>query len=106
MPVERPAGSGDGPFVPQSLNEWGAKSSVAYTTLLNLSYEWWNPGVTRMQLRDGPTADGRRWVDCEFASRRSRRCPMGRTASRAGELAGWAARDPALPAATRPGPPR
>ncbi len=51
--VDLPPGSGDGPFVPQSLSEWGAKSSVAYTTLLNLSYEWWNPGVTRMRTPSG-----------------------------------------------------
>ena len=45
--VDLPPGSGPGPKAPPTLGWWGAKSATAYNTLLNMSYRWFNPGVTR-----------------------------------------------------------
>lgn len=44
--VELPPGSGSGPIVSPNLHLYG-NSAVAYRALLNLSYRWFDPGVTR-----------------------------------------------------------
>ena len=49
--VDLPPGAEAGPIVPPSLNTWGAKSAPGYRALLNLSYNWYRPGVTRIPAR-------------------------------------------------------
>ena len=44
--VDLPAGSGKGPQVSDNLRHWGVKSATAYRLLINLAYQWYDPGVT------------------------------------------------------------
>ena len=45
--VDLPPGSGNGPQVSDNLRLWGVKSAPAYRLLINLAYQWHNPGVTK-----------------------------------------------------------
>ena len=42
--VHLPAGSGNGPQLPDTLRYWGNTSASAYRALINLSFHWHNPG--------------------------------------------------------------
>lgn len=55
--VDLPPGSGIGPQVSDNLRYWGVKSAAAYRALLNLAYQWFEPGRTHF-----PTGRGRRQV--------------------------------------------
>ena len=60
--VDLPPGSEFGPQVPDSLPAWGAKSAVAYRTLLNLAYWWHNPGVTVRPIAKRTDRKGLLWA--------------------------------------------
>ena len=53
--VDLPPGSGNGPQVSDKLRLWGVKSAPAYRLLINLSYQWHNPGVTKIPVGKGKT---------------------------------------------------
>ena len=53
MIVDLPPGSGPGPKVSPTLGAWGAKSAPAYSSMLNLAYRWFAPGVTRLPVGGG-----------------------------------------------------
>ena len=44
--VNLPPGDGHGPQVSDNLPHWGVRSAVAYRLMLNLTFHWFNPGVT------------------------------------------------------------
>ena len=48
--VDLPPGSSTGPQVPSTLGEWGAKDAAAYRALLNLAFQWYEPGRTHMPV--------------------------------------------------------
>ena len=50
LTVDLPAGSEKGPIVTPNLAEYGVESAPAYRALLNLSYEWFHPGRTRIPV--------------------------------------------------------
>lgn len=60
--VTFPQGSGPGPVMPAELNAWGAHSAAAYCALLNLGFQWFDLGVTRVPA-------GKTWVYTRSASR-------------------------------------
>ena len=57
--VDLPPGSGKGPQVSDNLRSWGVKSAPAYRLLINLAYQWHNPGVTKIPIGRGKA---RHWV--------------------------------------------
>ena len=57
--VDLPSGSGNGPQVSDNLRHWGVKSAPAYRLLINLAYQWHNPGVTVIPMGKGKA---RHWV--------------------------------------------
>ena len=64
--VDLPPGSGNGPQVSNNLRLWGVKSAPAYRLLINLAYQWHNPGVTIIPVGKGKA---RRWVQVEDPER-------------------------------------
>ena len=57
--VELPPGAGLGPQVSDNLGLWGLRSAPAYRALLNLAYQWFNPGQTHIPVGRG---NRRHWV--------------------------------------------
>ncbi|MCY4416240.1 MAG: hypothetical protein OXE87_08030 [Chloroflexi bacterium] len=66
--VDLPPGSGNGPQVSDNLRQWGVKSAPAYRLLINLAYQWHNPGVTIIPIGKGKT---RHWVQVNDPDRYS-----------------------------------
>ena len=64
--VDLPPGSGNGPQVSDNLRLWGVKSAPAYRLLINLAYQWHNPGVTKIPLGKGKA---RHWVQVDDPDR-------------------------------------
>ena len=64
--VDLPPGSGNGPQVSDNLRLWGVKSAPAYRLLINLAYQWHNPGVTKIPVGKGKT---RHWVQVDDPER-------------------------------------
>jgi len=64
--VDLPPGSGNGPQVSDNLRLWGVKSAPAYRLLINLAYQWHNPGVTKIPVGKGK---GRHWVQVDDPDR-------------------------------------
>ncbi len=64
--VDLPPGSGNGPQVSDNLRLWGVKSAPAYRLLINLAYQWHNPGVTKIPIGKGKA---RRWVQVDDPER-------------------------------------
>ena len=64
--VDLPPGSGNGPQVSDNLRLWGVKSAPAYRLLINLAYQWHNPGVTKIPVGKGKA---RRWVQVDDPER-------------------------------------
>ena len=64
--VDLPPGSGHGPQVSDNLRIWGVKSAPAYRLLINLAYQWHNPGVTKVPVGKG---NGRHWVQVDDPDR-------------------------------------
>lgn len=64
--VDLPPGSGNGPQVSNNLRLWGVKSAPAYRLLINLAYQWHNPGVTKIPVGKGKA---RRWVQVDDPDR-------------------------------------
>ena len=48
-----PGASNAGPIIPDSLQQWGAKSAPAYNALIGLAYDWYNPGQTSFPVKRG-----------------------------------------------------
>ena len=63
--VDLPPGSEIGPQVPASLGAWGTQSAAAYRGLLNLSYQWHDPGRTVIPLGSGRRRHWQRVYDPE-----------------------------------------
>ena len=57
--VDLPPGSGPGPILPASLRRWGVKSAPAYRLLLNLAFDWFEPGRTHAPVGKG---ERRHWA--------------------------------------------
>ena len=51
--VDLPPGSGKGPVVSPHLARYGVQSAPLYRGLLNLAYQWFDPGLTRRPVRGG-----------------------------------------------------
>ena len=51
--VDLPPGSGKGPVVSPHLARYGVQSAPLYRGLLNLAYQWFDPGQTRRPVRGG-----------------------------------------------------
>ena len=64
--VDLPPGSGNGPQVSDNLRVWGVKSAPAYRLLINLAYQWHNPGVTKIPIGKGKA---RHWVQVDDPDR-------------------------------------
>ena len=64
--VDLPPGSGHGPQVSDNLRLWGVKSAPAYRLLINLAYQWHNPGVTKIPVGKGKA---RHWVQVDDPER-------------------------------------
>ena len=64
--VDLPPGSGNGPQVSDNLRLWGVKSAPAYRLLINLAYQWHNPGVTKIPVGKGK---GRHWIQVDDPGR-------------------------------------
>ena len=64
--VDLPPGSGNGPQVSNNLRLWGVKSAPVYRLLINLAYQWHNPGVTIIPVGKGKA---RRWVQVDDPGR-------------------------------------
>lgn len=64
--VDLPPGSGNGPQVSNNLRLWGVKSAPAYRLLINLAYQWHNPGVTIIPVGKGKA---RHWVQMDDPER-------------------------------------
>lgn len=67
--VDLPPGSGNGPQVSDNLRLWGVKSAPAYRLLINLAYQWHNPGVTKVPVGRGKA---RHWVQVDDPDRYSK----------------------------------
>ena len=57
--VDLPRGSGTGPQISDNLGRWGVESASAYRALLNLAYQWHEPGRTHHPVGRGKS---RKWV--------------------------------------------
>lgn len=57
--VDLPPGASTGPQVPNTLGEWGAKDAAAYRALLNLAFQWYEPGRTHMPVG---SRNSRHWI--------------------------------------------
>ena len=64
--VDLPPGSGHGPQVSDNIRSWGVKSAPAYRLLINLAYQWHNPGVTTVPIGKGRA---RHWVQVNDSTR-------------------------------------
>ena len=64
--VELPPGAKEGPALPDTLNAWGAQSTLAYVGLINLHLRWHDPGVLRVPVGRGKR---RTWVQVQEPSR-------------------------------------
>ncbi len=64
--VDLPPGSGHGPQVSDNIRSWGVKSAPAYRLLINLAYQWHNPGVTKIPVGKGK---GRHWIQVDDPDR-------------------------------------
>lgn len=64
--VDLPSGSGNGPQVSDNLRLWGVRSAPCYRLLINLAYQWHDPGVTRVPVGRGRS---RHWVQAEDPDR-------------------------------------
>ena len=62
--VDLPPGSGSGPVVSPNLNRYGVQSAPLYRGLLNLAYQWFDPGRTRFPVRGG-----KHWLQVEDPER-------------------------------------
>ena len=62
--VTLPPGSGKGPVVSPNLNRYGVQSAPLYRGLLNLAYQWFDPGRTRFPVRGG-----KHWLQVEDPER-------------------------------------
>ena len=62
--VDLPPGSGEGPIVSENLPQWGLRKAAHYRALLGLAYRWFDPGVTRVPVRDG-----KHWLQVQDPSR-------------------------------------
>ena len=62
--VDLPPGTGKGPVVSPNLNRYGVQSAPLYRGLLNLAYQWFNPGRTRRPVRGG-----KHWLQVEDPER-------------------------------------
>ena len=64
--VDLPPQYGHGPQVSNHLRYWGVRSAPAYRLIINLSYQWHNPGVTTVPVRKGKA---RHWVQANDPTR-------------------------------------
>lgn len=48
--IDLPPGAATGPQVPATLGQWGAKDAAAYRALLNLAFQWYEPGRTHIPV--------------------------------------------------------
>ena len=64
--VDLPPQYGNGPQVSDNLRYWGVTSAPAYRLLINLAYQWHNPGVTTIPIGKGKA---RHWVKVSDAKR-------------------------------------
>ena len=64
--VDLPPQYGNGPQVSDHLRYWGVTSAPAYRLLINIAYQWHNPGVTTIPIGKGK---GRHWVQVNDAKR-------------------------------------
>ena len=64
--VDLPPGSGSGPVVSPNLARYGVQSAPLYRGLLNLAYQWFDPGRTRFPVRGG-----KHWLQVEDPERYS-----------------------------------
>ena len=62
--VDLPPGTGKGPVVSPNLNRYGVQSAPLYRGLLNLAYQWFDPGRTRFPVRGG-----KHWLQVEDPER-------------------------------------
>ena len=62
--VDLPPGSGKGPVVSPHLARYGVRSAPLYRGLLNLAYQWFDPGRTRFPVRGG-----KHWLQVEDPER-------------------------------------
>ena len=62
--VDLPPGSGKGPVVSPHLARYGVQSAPLYRGLLNLAYQWFDPGRTRFPVRGG-----KHWLQVEDPER-------------------------------------
>ena len=62
--VDLPPGSGKGPVVSPNLARYGVQSAPLYRGLLNLAYQWFDPGRTRFPVRGG-----KHWLQVEDPER-------------------------------------
>ena len=62
--VDLPPGSGKGPMVSPNLNRYGVQSAPLYRGMLNLAYQWFDPGRTRRPVRGG-----KHWLQVEDPER-------------------------------------
>ena len=62
--VDLPPGSGSGPVVSPNLARYGVQSAPLYRGLLNLAYQWFDPGRTRFPVRGG-----KHWLQVEDPER-------------------------------------
>ena len=62
--VDLPPGTGKGPVVSPNLARYGVQSAPLYRGLLNLAYQWFDPGRTRRPVRGG-----KHWLQVEDPER-------------------------------------
>ena len=51
--VDLPPGSRAGPLMPKNLLAWGARSHLAFVGLINLGFNWFDPGALRVPAKRG-----------------------------------------------------
>ena len=62
--VDLPPGSRAGPLMPKNLLAWGARSHLAFVGLINLGFNWFDPGVLRV-----PAQRGTHWLQVQDPTR-------------------------------------
>ncbi|MDE0205987.1 MAG: hypothetical protein OXP66_08165 [Candidatus Tectomicrobia bacterium] len=62
--VNLPPGSRAGPLMPEHLLAWGARSHLAFVGLINLGFNWFDPGILRV-----PSPRGRHWLQVQDPER-------------------------------------